>query len=397
MENSGNAMFFKNMPNSLISRQVSLIICIFLGILTFANFGRLLDIAPINVYLVYALIGCLFTLAIYAFRTSYRFRKNWRYYFLFLVCCSFLGFYNENPNVFVDLRFYALGLVVLIVASEPKVVFGVMNIKNRTLDIILGLNIGAALIFEVMLKGLIYAGYGLGVPAYLFAFYMARGEKLRAAVSFALVIHQQKRSFILASLILLFVVPAIKRRYWPVYLSLLLFGLFVFTNYSLIGLADLEGVSSFADRISTLNPFSTRYDIEIAGAGRKAELDAALGGMAGADWVLGNGLGFEFTRYKLWKDVFITDGYTHISAFNFYLIGGIAGAILISAVMLRSVIGWRKFYSTTGRSEFLYISLLAYTASFFSFLAAVDPLFWFSMSYSTMLIQHYRQYNYSNS
>ncbi len=351
------------------------------AILAGLNIVRLAGVAPLNVYISYVTISLFFLLSIYVFSITKNFPNSFIFYLLIIFSAIFFGFFNLNKNIFIDLRFYIMGFFALYIFSRPVVIGYVIEIPNKFLDVVLIANTGILVFIELFLKNFSGVGYGLGTPAYLLAFYYSRGCWVRSAICLALLFHQQKRGFFVAVAAMIILSYLLKKRRSGVW----------FTAITCIILALVTMIAFNPDFLvrwgETDLAFRLGLDEFLAGDLTKTDLLEArfeeyvrtLELFSGVDWFFGQGLGFEFTRVK-WSGDLVTDGYTHTSIYNYYLVAGVPGVSIMLFLMVRAVLRWRRLYLQTGKAEMLNLALVAFVASCFSFWSAVEPLFWVALA-----------------
>lgn len=348
-----------------------------LFLVTKLNIVRLYPLFPANFYFSYGMIFAYALLALLMLTSAKKLSVRSVVYVAFIVYSISVGLFYENINLVSDIRYWGLGLVCSYLFTVPGVIGAIINVRSYVLDIILATEALVAILLYVFPSLLGFPGYGLGVPAYLFAFYLARSKYIFAAIAFVLTALQEKRGFVAAVVILFLIFLYCKfRKYflWSVSIGIawvLIFG---------VDIKDFQPV---------LKVF--RFDIDLAGdigvlvrsasPGRFNEFEWTLKLFDEAKWFTGLGVGFEFERIAFNGEFRGMTGYTHVTPYNFYLVGGVFGLSLFLTWSTKSFLKSISFSRNYKRFEPLYISVIAFVSCWFSFWSAVSPWFWLFISF----------------
>ncbi len=358
-----------------------MIVMVFLDLLllTKLNVIRLYPLFPANFYFSY---GSIFVYASISFlmliASNYTSRMSVLYVF-FVIYAFLIGIWHENPNALADVRYWLLGIFCLHLFSKPAVMQAIINFPNWLLHIVLATEVMVAMLLIAVPGMLGFVGYGMGVPAYLTAFYLARDKYMFAAVSILLTFIQNKRGYSLAVLCLVLVYLFKKSR-------LLFLTVLAFTIAFIFIWLDIENLFLVMKYLRTEQLFDSDIldTLIMLSGGRFAEIENTLLLFEGPDWLTGLGLGFEFDRMR-WSEEIVVAGYTHITPYNFYLTGGVIGILLMGTCCYLSFRNSLRVKREHNVSEPLYISVVALVACFFSFWSAVSPLFWLFIAFGTMV------------
>jgi hypothetical protein len=256
-------------------------------------------------------------------------------------------------------------------------------------DWILWLNAITVFAFWILFAFGITRYPGFATPSVLlpFSYYLVKGNKRNVWLSAAVIFFSSKRGVLLAMFAVLFLYLA--RRYAN-RLSSLLILCFAGTvialtlsiiTVSMIDFSDVFVLSSIANKLTLLNPWSESFDIGIATAGRSNEIAGVLPKFLEDPlnllWGLGLGWSYEHTAPAGYV---LKYHYVHISPLNFLFQ---FGAFITTFFMLLIYNVLSKFYKTLQASKFQtidYVIFLYFSGLFVFALTAymwgTNPMIW---------------------
>jgi hypothetical protein len=358
----------------LVSGAIALVFLDLL-LLTKLNALRLYPLFPANFYFSYSVIAIYASIAFLYLvgqkRVSYLFAA----YLLLIFYMVVAGFFYGNKNTILDFRYWALGVFCTYLFTRPPIIEGILTLNNKSLNFVLFTEFLLALTFYIFPGLLGFSGYGMGVPAYLFAYYMARSHYLMALLAFTLTFIQGKRGFIVAASALLLLSFYVKNK--PLFLSALALALII---VAVIGGDSIAQYIFNMLRVDYNSSVTMSELVEKASLGRVNEYVGTLDLMDGFKWLTGLGLGFEFERLAYNMEFRGMSGYTHTTPYNFYLNAGLLGMVFFIFFSWKSFSKSMAIGKAYGKYEPLYISVIAFTSCFFSFWSAVSPWFWVFLS-----------------